>query len=323
MRKFLQLCFFILLCGFSNLAYANMEITVYGGKNTRKGLCLGMDSSSTGSPYQNGGNDNINCNSNYSSGYNNHGYQDSYSDNYIAPQRLGEKMPWIIGGDIIYRIPTIKGLGIGIRYQYMHASEEQTVLFFSLNPKLNAHRVAFLINYRHMFNNKDSGPFIGAVLSIDVFRHAIIGLQAGLSTAAFSPQQELQQQDGVNVQLDSRPNNYPPSGAFNIGTEFKASNWVGTGQAALEIGFKSTSGFLMKLEAGYSLYSFYDMKTSMSARGGNSSFGLEQQQPPSNGINIDINSGGPYRSGYGVPIPSMKANLSSFYVILGIGFEVS
>ena len=323
MRKSLRLYFFIsLLCGFSNLAYANVEINVYGGMNIRKGLCIGMDNDIGGNQYggnQYGGNNN--CNSNYNNGYSS--YQDpSYSDNYIAPQRLGQKRPLIIGGDIIYRAPTTKGLGIGIRYQYMHSSEQQNVLFFNLNPKLTAHRISFLVNYRHMLTkNRNDGPFIGAILSLDIFRHAIISLQAGLSTAAFSPQQLQEQQDGgINIQIGDDPNNYPPAG-LNMGTEFKASNWIGTGQLALEAGFKLASGILIRFEAGYSLYSFHDIETSMYA-GGYDSRGVNQQSQ--DGINIDINSRDPYRSGgYGIPIPNMKANLSSFYIIFGIGFEAS
>ena len=323
MRKPLRLCFvIILLCGLSNLAYASMEITVYGGINLRKGLCLEMDNN-IGNPYQYGGNQyggdtynygnqNNNCNSNYNSSY---GYQDSYSSDYISPQRLGDKMPWIIGGDIIYRIPTIKGLGIGVRYQYMHASENQNVLFFNLNPKLNVHRIGFLVNYRHILTGRNGGPFIGAILSLDIFRYAVVSLQAGLSTPFFPDQQ----QGGVNLQIGDDSRNYP-DGGLNIGTEFTASNWIGTGQVALEAGFKSASGFLMKLEAGYSLYSFHDLEASIYTGGG----GTVTRSPSELqfGTNININSGDSYRSGLNsrVPIPNMRANLSAFYVILGIGF---
>lgn len=313
MKKFLQLCLFIgLLCGLSNLTYAHLEITVHGGTNLRKGLCLEMDHTNS---YQYGDtysyNQNSYCNSNYAN-YGNHNYQDQFSSNYMRPQKLGDKMPWVMGGDIIYRIQTIKGLGLGIRYQYMYASEERNILFFNLNPKLNTHRIGFLVNYRHILTGGDDGAFIGVILSLDIFRHAVIGL--GLSGPFLSDQQ--QPQDGLDIHIGDDPNRYPSGTDLNIGTELKASNWIGTGQLALEAGFKLASGFLMKIEAGYSLYSFYNMETSLSI-GGNR---YPLNQPPG-GIDIDIGNSHRPRPGDGVFFPNMKANLSSFYITLGIGFS--
>ena len=334
MRTSLQFFVFIaLLFGFSDLIYAEIEITVYGGKSFRKGLCLEIDntnSSGYGNSYGGGGygnqygggnssgyNQNGHCNSNYSGGYNS-GYQDPFNGGGgMGPQNLGDKMPWIMGGDIIYRVPTVKGLGIGVRYQYMLASENRNVAFLNLNPKINAHRIGFLLNYRHVLGRND-GAFIGAILSLDIFRHATVKIEAGLSTPFFSDQQQLQQQGGVNLQIGDDSRNYP-DGGLNIGTEFTASNWIGTGQVALEAGFKSASGFLMKVEAGYSLYSFHDIEASIYAGGGAVTRSPSELQF---GTNININSGDSYRSGLNsrVPIPNMRANLSAFYVILGIGF---
>ena len=61
----------------------------------------------------------------------------------MGPQNLGDKMPWIMGGDIIYRVPTVKGLGIGVRYQYMFTPKHRNAAFLNLNPKFNAHRIGF------------------------------------------------------------------------------------------------------------------------------------------------------------------------------------
>ena len=319
MRLSLRIGFFIVLCGFSSLASAGVEVAVYGGLNLRKGLCLEMDNN-FGNPYQPGGQYSGGSGSNCNSSYNNNGfgnYGDSYGGGSMAPQKLGDKMPLIAGGDIIYRIPEVKGLGIGIRYQYMHSPGKNNAAFFNLNPKLNAHRVAFLINYRHIFRNRNSGPFIGAILSLDIFRHAIINLYGGSSTP-FSPGQG--QNGRVDVQIGDHSAGYSYDRGFGLGSEFKASNWIGTGQLALEAGFKLASGLLIKFEAGYSLYSFHELESSVYAGGGGSSrFSVEE---PQSGVDIDINSGNPYGSNYGALVPNMKATLSSFYIIFGIGFEI-
>ena len=131
--------------------------------------------------------------------------------------------------------------------------------------------------------------------------------------------QQVQQPGGVSVQMGDYSSNYSSPGAgLNIGTEFKASNWIGTGQAALEAGFKA-SGFLIKVEAGYSLYSFRDLETSIYGGGyGQDRFSVQGSES----ISVDINTGNPYGSGQGQGAfsPKMKADLSGFYITIGIGF---
>ena len=326
MGKSLWPCFLaVSLCGISNVSYAEIEVTVYGGTSFRKGLCLEMDNTNSygyENPYGGGGgysnpySQSGHCNSNYSGGG---GYQDPFSGgDYMRPQNVGDKKPWIVGGDIIYRIPTVRGLGIGVRYQYMFTSENRNVAFFNLNPKFKAHRIGFLLNYRHVLG-RNNGAFIGAILSLDIFRHAIVKLEAGASSFLSGTQQQMQQPGGVSLQVGDYSSNYSSSGAgFNVGTEFEASNWIGTGQAALEAGFK-TGGFLIKIEAGYSLYSFHDLETSLYGGGyGQDRFSLQGSE----GISVDFESSDPYRQGpgYGGFFPRMKADLSGFYITLGVGF---
>ena len=332
MGKSLWPCFLaILLCGISNLSYAEMEITVYGGKSFRKGLCLEMDNTSSygygnmghGNPYSY--NQSGHCRSNYGGSYDNFGYQDPFGGGAMGPQNLGNKTPWIMGGDIIYRIPTVKGLGIGVRYQYMLSDENQNALVFNLNPKFNTHRIGVLLNYRHILTGRDHGPFFGAILSLDIFRHTTIKFEAGLSTPFLQGPQQVQQQSGVVFQMgDYSSNHSSPGAGFNIGAEFEASNWIGTGQAALEAGFKLASGLLIKVEAGYSLYTFSKLESSLYGGGyGADRFSLQGSES----ISVDIHSGDPYRSGpgpgYGTFLPNMKADLSGFYITLGIGFTTS
>ena len=192
----------------------------------------------------------------------------------LATDVQTEGNTWIFGGDLLYRLQDHPSLGIGIRYQsYFIFDQILSAPFFILNytinnEKFNTHRVAFLTNYR-FFLDQTKDFFIGLVFAIDIFRY--------LKSEVYSA--EI---DRINI---------------------TSSQWLGTGQAGLEIGFKVIPQLLIKTEFGYSLFAF----TNPECNGVDCSNGVSQITPflsSTGNFNLDLDT---------------KINLSAFYGLLGIG----
>ena len=186
------------------------------------------------------------------------------------------------GADALYRQMMGEGsssFGLGVRYRFAFTGEKDFI--GSANDsdkndkyKFTHHRAAFLLNYRF---NMDQ-LFVGVVVGLDVWK--------SLKFTAIE--------------------------VHNLGDYYYTSNqflWNQiTGQVGLELGYKVTSNFLVKLEGGYDLSSFGDLKCKFK---GNSA-----------DAETDCNDSNNYlkMTGAGDDAETEKLKLNGFYATLGIGW---
>ncbi len=150
---------------------------------------------------------------------------------------------WHFGADALYRISINENssFGIGPRYRFYSKSASGSASVgdasISTSGKRNKHRVALLANYRFEMD----ALFLGPILGLDIWKH--YSDNRNLSA--------LRTGENANVNLDISS------------SEFLWNNF--TAQIGVEVGYKITPNFLMKLEGGYDLLSF--KKCSLSGSG--------------------------------------------------------
>ena len=154
-----------------------------------------------------------------------------------------KNIPFHFGLDAIYRNRTVNGrsFGLGLRYRLAFTGERSFDATGSAaggirdngnTYKFTHHRAAFLVNYRFY---KDQF-FIGPILGLDIWKH--LKFSATIGTSA-------------------NENRY----------EFTSSQFLWnqiTGHLGLEVGYKATDNFLVKLEVGYDLSRFSNLKCKIS-----------------------------------------------------------
>ena len=157
---------------------------------------------------------------------------------------------WHLGVDALYRmsINENSSFGIGPRYQF-HLKDagsgsdsrrvDDVTISASTSGKYNNHRLSLLTNYRYEMMKS---LFVGGVFSIDVWKNLSADVSASASLGGRSAT--------IN---DIRS------------SEFLWNKF--TGQIGVEVGYKVTPNFLIKLEGGYDLLSFKECSTSISVDG--------------------------------------------------------
>ena len=150
--------------------------------------------------------------------------KDTVGSHWEDPKRNA----WILGGDILYRIPVVN-IGGGMRYQRSclkdPSTSEDTTQTSQEPSGFCADRLALLGSYRLSLANF----FIGPLVTLDIFK-----------TLRF-------EQDGVQ-----------DAESMNV----KSRGWTtGIGQLGIEAGVK-ISNFFIKAELGYSFLSFTELECS-------------------------------------------------------------
>ena len=162
-----------------------------------------------------------------------------------------KNMPFHLGLDAIYgNVPVNdKSFGLGLRYRFAFAGERDFDGTSAENTrggvrededdtyKFTHHRVALLANYRFHFDQF----FVGAVLGIDIWKHL------KFSATGLGP--------GTNAN------------SYELTSNQFLWNQI-SGQLGLEAGYKITENLLAKLEVGYDLSRFSNLKCKI-ARGTN------------------------------------------------------
>ena len=135
-----------------------------------------------------------------------------------------KNQPWHLGVDTFYRFSMeTASLGFGLRYRFdFQGEKELTVGSLTSKYKFTTHRIAFLANYRFHIDQF----FVGAVIGLDIWKYLKLTIKNSQSSGE------------------------------GKGGEFLWNQL--SGQLGLEFGFMPTSNFLLKLEAGYDLFSFTD-----------------------------------------------------------------
>ena len=139
-------------------------------------------------------------------------------------KKFQEDGAWHFGVDALYRlsIGETSSFGIGPRYRFYFKSMSAG----SLETSRNNHRVALLANYR--FNMMES-LFVGAVAGVDVWKR--------YSSSNNNNTEDDEDDDPTKTSSEFLWNNF-------------------TAQLGIEVGYKITPNFLIKLESGYDLLSF-------------------------------------------------------------------
>ena len=156
-------------------------------------------------------------------------------------KKFQEGGAWHFGVDALYRISIgeTSSFGIGPRYRFFFKSKtnsgssqsislRDTIMFGQALHKRKKHRVTLLVNYR--FEMMES-LFVGAVAGIDVWKYLSTDGRLNISST-----DTVQTTNGVTSR------------------EFLWDNF--TAQIGIEVGYKVTPNFLIKLESGYDLLSF-------------------------------------------------------------------
>ena len=194
-----------------------------------------------------------------------------------------KNMPFHLGADVLYRhmMSDTGSFGVGLRYRFAFTGERDYELSGSTDSdqryKFTHHRVALLLNYRFHFDQF----FVGPVLGLDIWKSLDFTYVAST---------------GVGDQNRDQ-NEYLTSNQF-------LWNQI-SGQLGLEFGYKATDNLLVKLEAGYDLSSFGNLK----CRTPN----LNEQT---------CTDGNTYlvKEGDGEDAKTKKLKLNAFYATLGIGW---
>ena len=148
---------------------------------------------------------------------------------------------WHFGADALYRISIDENssFGIGTRYRFFFKSKtnsdssqsislRDTIMFGEALHKHKKHRVALLVNYR--FEMMES-IFIGTIAGIDIWKYLNTDGRLNISST-----DTIEATNGITS------------------SEFLWDNF--TAQIGIEVGYKVTPNFLIKLESGYDLLSF-------------------------------------------------------------------
>lgn len=138
---------------------------------------------------------------------------------------------WHFGVDALYRlsIDENSSFGIGPRYRFHFKSISASTsgnTNSSSSVKMNQHRLTLLTNYRYEMMES---LFIGAILGVDIWKN--------------------QNQESSTIQNGNDTNSRELTSS-----EFLWNNF--TAQFGVEVGYKITPNFLVKLEGGYDLLSF-------------------------------------------------------------------
>ena len=156
---------------------------------------------------------------------------------------------WHLGVDALYRmsINESSSFGIGPRYRLYFKSASESIsdetVSASISGKRNKHRLALLANYRFEMNSL----FVGPLIAIDIWKRYSGNLSASGTVSG-------ENGDG-SLEITS--------------SEFLWDKF--TTQIGLEVGYKVTPNFLIKLEGGYDLLSFKECSLSASGSSGGQS----------------------------------------------------
>ncbi len=186
------------------------------------------------------------------------------------------------GADAVYRhmMNDTGSFGVGLRYRLALMGEKDYDNGTTGRPddddkyKFTHHRLALLLNYRFHMDQF----FVGPVLGLDIWKSLMLSM--------------MNQGDGTGTNVEVRSNQF-------------LWNQI-TGQAGLELGYKVTDNFLVKLEAGYDLSSFGDLKCKAASNAGRA---LEECTNGSTLLNVT-----------GTGDETKKLKLNAFYATLGIGW---
>ena len=210
--------------------------------------------------------------------------QEIVHPNHLNDYSDQDNMPFNLGADILYRhmMSDSGSFGVGARYRWAFIGERDFDHVGNNENdkyKFNHHRVALLLNYRfHM-----DSFFVGPVLGIDIWKHLrfayIGGAAAGDRTTEFHSSQFLWDQI--------------------------------TGQLGLELGYKATDNFFVKLEAGYDLSRFNDLECKTGLGDSN----VQDCESGSTGAPNPL-----LGTFDGDDFESETLKLNAFYVTLGIGW---
>ncbi len=198
-----------------------------------------------------------------------------------------KNMPFHFGLDAIYRhmMNDTGSFGVGLRYRFALTGERDFDATSSEDTggiredendkyKFTHNRVALLVNYRfHM-----GQFFVGPVLGLDIWKHLKFSV--------------------TNLGVVGNGNSYELTSSQFLWNQI-------TGQAGLELGYKVTDNLLAKLEIGYDLSSFSDLKCK--AATGN---GALTECPGGTSHPLEM-EGDESRNAF---------KLSGFYATLGIGW---
>ena len=144
-----------------------------------------------------------------------------------------KNMPFHFGADALYRhmMGDTGSFGVGVRYRFAFTGEKDYEGATNIDTdkyKFTHHRIALLANYRFHMDQF----FVGPVLGIDIWK---------------------------SLKYSYTFNAGDGDEAFELSSNQFLWNQVG-GQLGLEIGYKPTDNLLVKLEAGYDLSGFGDLK---------------------------------------------------------------
>ena len=195
-------------------------------------------------------------------------------------------MPFHFGADVLYRhmMNDTGSFGVGLRYRFALTGEKD-IKDASGNDtpsegdkyKFTHHRLALLLNYRFHIDQF----FVGPVIGVDIWK-----------SLNFSY---------INTRTGGA------GGSQEDETYIKSNQFLWnqiTGQAGLEFGYNVTDNFLVKLEAGYDLSSFGDLKCNS----------------PADDTEAACKERFLVKKGTGEDAETEKFKLSGFYATLGIGW---
>ena len=197
-----------------------------------------------------------------------------------------KNMPFHFGADALYRhmMNETGSFGVGLRYRFAFTGERD-VKDASGNDtpsdsdkyKFIHHRIALLANYRFHMDQF----FVGPVIGIDIWkslRFSYINTRTGGSGASQEDETYIKSNQFLWNQI--------------------------SGQLGLELGYKATENLLVKLEAGYDLSSFGDLKCNS----------------PADDTEAACKERFLVKEGTGENAETKKLNLNGFYATLGIGW---
>lgn len=179
-----------------------------------------------------------------------HGGLKRFDGSSVSAPSLGgsranwENHVWILGTDVIYRLPA--NIGIGLRYQHLISSGQYTPIRESEESETqeesrdsyllqtfhsNTNRIALLGSYKFINSTKAGGFFAGVLVAVDIFK--TLNFDMPKTDESSSLDKTMSNQSWLWEKL--------------------------SGQAGLEMGFKWTYMFV-KVEVGYSLLSFDNLE---------------------------------------------------------------
>ncbi len=198
------------------------------------------------------------------------------------PQDIDSKRGYGLGAEFLYRhfINNQGSMALGVRYGYgwypeKKDSEGTIESIFQFDHKIRTHRVALSANYRFHV----SSFFVGVVAGIDIWKNLKISFD-------LPPTSQEESTSGTDANaLESISSN-----------QFLWQRI--TGQLGLEIGLHFTPQLLVKVEGGYDLSSFDDLKQNAKLP--------EEGETEISPVTVDMPG---------------HIKLNSFYILAGIGFS--